>query len=172
MIKLPPKTYLFAIGILLAVVLFLALGHFSIMAVQDYQAIYFAMLEFIVSWSIIIIFAIMGGVLFGMFLGHRILAVNQFTPFEKEMLEMRSDIRTIKERFDDLEKNEIVSKILFIESRLRAPPAKDGANLLPEGSSEDRPPDESEPEDKPEHETETFAADHLKAGEKRLTKNP
>jgi len=114
--KMPPKTYLFSLVLIVGILIFIALSYMNMIEHQD---IFWIMQEFIVRWSFIFIFAIIGGVFFGMLLGHRILSVNQFTPFEKAMLEMRSEIKSIKEKFDEYDANEVISKIIAIEKELR-----------------------------------------------------
>jgi hypothetical protein len=48
--------------------------------------------------------AIVGAIFLGMYLSHRILSKRGFTPFEISMLEMHEDIRDIKKRVDEMEK--------------------------------------------------------------------
>jgi len=114
--KMPPKTYLFSLLLIATILLFLALGYVSIIESQE---VFWVMNAFITGWSFTIVFAIVGGVLFGMLLGYRILSVSQFTPFEKSMLEMRSEIKSIKEKFDEYDNKEVISKIIAIEQELR-----------------------------------------------------
>jgi len=71
---------------------------------------------YLFTWGIVIAFAILGGVLFGMVFGHRILSVKGFTPIEKGLLEAtvemkktalhnrdHQDMATLVERIDSLE---------------------------------------------------------------------
>lgn len=115
--KMPPKTYLFSLLLIAAILLFMALGYVKIIESQE---IFWVMSLFITGWFFIIVFAIVGGVLFGMLLGHRILSVSQFTPFEKAMLEMHSEIKSIKEKIDEYDNKEVISKIIAIEQELRS----------------------------------------------------
>jgi hypothetical protein len=68
----------------------------------DIQDVFFYLLAAILSWSFIILFAIIGAIFLGMFLSHRILSIGGFTPFEEEMLKMREDINAINKMLDSL----------------------------------------------------------------------
>jgi hypothetical protein len=68
----------------------------------DIQDVFFLLLGAILSYSFIILFAIIGAIFLGMFLSHRILSIGGFTPFEEEMLKMREDIKTINEKLNSL----------------------------------------------------------------------
>lgn len=57
----------------------------------------------IFSLVVIAILAIIGAVFVGIFVSHRILSAQGFTPFEREMLEMREDVKKIRERIDAIE---------------------------------------------------------------------
>ncbi len=57
----------------------------------------------IFSLVVIAILAIIGAAFVGIFVSHRILSAQGFTPFEREMLEMREDVKRIKERIDTME---------------------------------------------------------------------
>ena len=59
---------------------------------------------FILNWVIVITFAILGGILFGMFVGFRLLSSEGFTPFEKSMLTMYTKVDDIQERIIRIEK--------------------------------------------------------------------
>ena len=60
--------------------------------------------SFILNWVIVITFAILGGILFGMFVGFRLLSSQGFTPFEKSMLNMYAKVDDIQERIIRIEK--------------------------------------------------------------------
>lgn len=57
----------------------------------------------IFSLVVIAILAIIGAVFVGMFVSHRIISAQGFTPFEREMLEMREDVKEIKKRMAAIE---------------------------------------------------------------------
>ncbi|MBI4416677.1 MAG: hypothetical protein HY557_06820 [Euryarchaeota archaeon] len=56
----------------------------------------------IVALAVIGILAIIGAVFIGIFLTHRIFASREFTPFEREMLAMREDVKRLTTRVEDL----------------------------------------------------------------------
>ncbi len=49
---------------------------------------------------VIAILAIVGAVFMGMWVSHRILSSQGFTPFEQEMLKMRQEVRDLRERME------------------------------------------------------------------------
>ncbi|OGS46932.1 MAG: hypothetical protein A3K66_04830 [Euryarchaeota archaeon RBG_16_67_27] len=57
---------------------------------------------FVFALVVISVLAIVGAVFVGMFVSHRILSTQGFTPFEQEMLRMRQEVRDIKERLDEI----------------------------------------------------------------------
>jgi len=57
----------------------------------------------IFSLVVIAILAIIGAVFVGIFVSHRILSAQGFTPFEREMLEMREDVKKIKDKLEKME---------------------------------------------------------------------
>ncbi|MDI6916750.1 MAG: hypothetical protein QMC80_03035 [Thermoplasmatales archaeon] len=59
---------------------------------------------FIFSAFFVIVLALLGAIFLGLFLGHRILSIGSFTPFEKSMLEMKEDIKKIDEKLEKIEK--------------------------------------------------------------------
>lgn len=55
---------------------------------------------FVFGLVVITVMAIVGAVFVGMFVSHRILSTQGFTPFEQEMLRMRQDVRELAERIE------------------------------------------------------------------------
>ncbi len=53
-------------------------------------------LGFVFALVVIAILAIIGAVFLGMLISHRIMAAQDFTPFEKEMLKMRQEVRELQ----------------------------------------------------------------------------
>ena len=51
---------------------------------------------FVFSLVTIFILAVIGAIFVGMFITHRVLSTQSFTPFEEEMLKMRRDITEVK----------------------------------------------------------------------------
>ena len=56
----------------------------------------------IVAIAVIGILAIIGAVFIGIFVTTRILSSQEFTPFEKEMLAMREDVKALTARVEEL----------------------------------------------------------------------
>jgi cytochrome b subunit of formate dehydrogenase len=56
----------------------------------------------IVALAVIGVLAIIGAVFIGIFMTHRIFAGQEFTPFEKEMLGMREDVKKLTAKVDEL----------------------------------------------------------------------
>lgn len=88
-------------------VIFLALGMFGVIPVGSILI----QLTYILSLSLIILFALVGAYFFGMLTTHHVIKDRSFTPFERSMLEMREDVKKIAEelkelktRMDELEK--------------------------------------------------------------------
>ena len=48
------------------------------------------------SWSIILLVALAGAMLIGMAISHRLFTFREFTPFEKDMMEMRVEVDECK----------------------------------------------------------------------------
>ncbi|MEM4729155.1 MAG: hypothetical protein QXH42_05285 [Thermoplasmata archaeon] len=62
---------------------------------------------FVMGWVGVLVFAILGAFLLGMYAGHRILSLGDITPFEEEMLrmrqdcsEMRAELKRIREKLE------------------------------------------------------------------------
>jgi hypothetical protein len=56
----------------------------------------------ILAFTAIGILAIIGAVFIGIFITTRILSSREFTPFEKEMLAMREDVKTLSAKVEQL----------------------------------------------------------------------
>ncbi len=85
-----PRLYVF---IMIMVALFSLLN----IAILFYGRNLFIYYSAIWSWSIILLVALMGAMLLGMAISHRIFALREFTPFEKDMMEMRVEVDECKE---------------------------------------------------------------------------
>lgn len=53
----------------------------------------FFLAQWIASWIMVIVVAIVGALLLGMFISHRLITHGGFTPFEEEMMRMRKDVQ-------------------------------------------------------------------------------
>jgi hypothetical protein len=54
---------------------------------------FFFLTQQIAGWVFVIVVAIVGAVLMGMFISHRLLTHGGFTPFEEEMMRMRKEVQ-------------------------------------------------------------------------------
>ena len=59
-------------------------------------------LTFVFALMLISILSIVGAVFLGMFVSHRVLSTQGFTPFEQEMLRMRQEIRELTDRIEQI----------------------------------------------------------------------
>ncbi|MFQ5908998.1 MAG: hypothetical protein ACE5JE_09295 [Thermoplasmata archaeon] len=55
---------------------------------------------FLVAFIIVAVLSAVGAMFIGVFVTHRIFASSGFTPFEREMLRMREEVREIRERLE------------------------------------------------------------------------
>lgn len=78
----------------LYVVIILTVALFSVLniAILFYGRNLFIYYSAIWSWSIILLVALAGAMLIGMAISHRIFTYREFTPFEKDMMEMRVEV--------------------------------------------------------------------------------
>lgn len=84
-----PKAFLVVVALLALWAALIALPYLSPNLVNT---LFFAGQNF-AGWVFLAVFAIVGAVLVGMFLSHRLLSHGGFTPFEEEMLRMRKDVQ-------------------------------------------------------------------------------
>lgn len=59
---------------------------------------------FVFALAVIVVLAIIGAVFVGIFVSHRILSSQTFTPFEVEMLKMRDEVKQVLQKVAELEK--------------------------------------------------------------------
>lgn len=57
---------------------------------------------FLVAFVTVAVLSAVGAMFIGVLLTHRIFASSEFTPFEKEMLRMREEVREIRERLEEV----------------------------------------------------------------------
>ncbi len=57
---------------------------------------------FLVAFVIVAVLSAVGAMFIGVFVTHRIFASSEFTPFEREMLHMREEVREIRERLEEI----------------------------------------------------------------------
>jgi small-conductance mechanosensitive channel len=85
-----PRLYIFLI---IVIALFSTLN----ILIVFYGRGLFIYFQAIWSWSAILLLSLVGAMLIGMFVSYRILAFREFTPFEKDMMEMRVEVSQLKE---------------------------------------------------------------------------
>ncbi len=61
---------------------------------------------FVLALVIIAVLAVIGAAFMGVLISHRIFSVKSFTPFEEEMLQMRKEVKEIKEKIDGMSEKE------------------------------------------------------------------
>lgn len=86
--------WILIIGVLVAVELSIVTGVLNVGNLVGFFIL------FVFALVVITVLAIVGAVFVGMFVSHRILSTQGFTPFEQEMLRMRQEIRDLAERLD------------------------------------------------------------------------
>jgi hypothetical protein len=59
-------------------------------------------LAFVIALVFTTLLALVGAIFIGVYLSHRLLSPTGFTPFEEEMLRMRSDLREVKRDLAEL----------------------------------------------------------------------
>ena len=84
-----PRLY---VSIIVYAILFSALNIFILF----YGKNLFIYFQAIWSWAGILLMAMIGAMLIGMVLTYRILSIREFTPFEREMMEMRVEVGELK----------------------------------------------------------------------------
>jgi hypothetical protein len=97
--RIPPIYYIIIVsGIIIAGwIIVVSLGLVTV------ENILLDFIGFISMLVVIFMLAVLGAIFLGMFISHRILSSKGFTPFEREMLEMRSDINKVNERLGKIE---------------------------------------------------------------------
>ena len=80
-----PRLYVF-------IILMVAMFSFLNVAILFYGRNLFIYYSAIWTWSIILLMALAGAMLIGMAISHRLFTFREFTPFEKDMMEMRVEV--------------------------------------------------------------------------------
>jgi len=84
-----PKTFVVVVALFAA-----WLGTMALVAVNPSALnTLFFLAQQIAGWLFLIVIAIVGAVLLGMFISHRLLTHGGFTPFEEEMMRMRKEVQ-------------------------------------------------------------------------------
>ncbi len=93
-----PFSYILWIILLGIIALFVSL----LTGIVEIKDVFVYIMSAIVGWIVLIVLALIGAILIGMLLSHRILSTGSFTPFEEEMLKMREEIKSINEKLEKL----------------------------------------------------------------------
>jgi len=97
-----PLSFTVLVAVILVWALYTALAWSGIVDVgSDAQL----MAAFITGWVGVLVFAILGAFLLGMYASHRILSLADITPFEEEMLRMKEDVAAIRHELRHIRKN-------------------------------------------------------------------
>ena len=93
-----PLSFQLTIAIVTALLLYLVLFQLSIINFSVGELLAF----YTFSVFTVTLFAVLGGVLLGMFIATRALSSQGFTPFEVSMLKLRDDVRNLKRELGEL----------------------------------------------------------------------
>ena len=113
-----PRLYVF---IIIMAILFSAMNVLILFYGQN-LFIYF---QAIWSWAGVLLLSMIGAMVIGMFLAYRLVAYREFTPFEKDMMEMRVEVGECMEMLAD-----VIERL----------DAMDGSDAHQETTPEDAPP--------------------------------
>ena len=93
-----PLSFQLTIAIVTALLLYLVLFQLSIINFSVGELLAF----YTFSVFTVTLFAVLGGVLLGMFIATRALSSQGFTPFEVSMLKLRDDVQNLKQELGEL----------------------------------------------------------------------
>ncbi len=91
--------WLIVVGLLIAIELAILFG---VVNPYDVVTFFFIMVSALV---VIAVLAIIGAMFLGIYISHRILSTQAFTPFEQEMLQMAEDVKRLSEKVDALSRD-------------------------------------------------------------------
>jgi len=119
-----PRLYTFVIliAVLFSVVNIIVLyyGKNAIIAIQAIDA-----------WVGVILLALIGSMLIGMYIAYRLIALRAFTPFEREMMEMRVEVAEIRRSIEGVQARlDSVVAPAGGSAASATPPGKDERELL------------------------------------------
>ena len=97
--RIPPIYYLIVITLIIIMgwIIVISLGWVTV------DNILVDFIGFISMLVVIFMLAVLGAVFLGMFISHKILSSKGFTPFEREMMEMREDIAKMSDKIANIE---------------------------------------------------------------------
>jgi hypothetical protein len=125
-----PLSFTVLVAVILVWALYTALAWSGVVDVGSDAALLAA---FITGWVGVLVFAILGAFLLGMYASHRILSLGDITPFEEEMLRMKEDMTAVRHELRLIRRN-----IKGLEADLSEEPAppKEAAVWKPEERKE------------------------------------
>jgi hypothetical protein len=125
-----PLSFTVLVGVILVWAIYTALAWSGVVDVASDALV---MAAFITGWVGVLVFAILGAFLLGMYSSHRILSLGDITPFEEEMLRMKEDVAAIRHELKQVRRN-----IKGLEADLNEEPRaeKEAAVWKPEGRQE------------------------------------
>ncbi len=88
--------WLVVVGLLVAIEVAILFG---VVNPYDVVTFFFIMVSALV---VIAVLAIIGAMFLGLYISHRILSTQAFTPFEQEMLQMAEDVKRLSDKVDAL----------------------------------------------------------------------
>jgi hypothetical protein len=97
-----PISFTVLVAVILVWAIYTALAWSGVVDVGSDAAL---MAAFITGWVGVLVFAILGAFLLGMYASHRILSLGDITPFEEDMLRMKEDVAAIRHELRHIRKN-------------------------------------------------------------------
>jgi len=97
-----PSSFSVLVAVILVWAIYTALAWSGVLDVGSDAAL---MAAFITGWVGVLVFAILGAFLLGMYASHRILSLGDITPFEEDMLRMKEDVSAIRHELRQIRKN-------------------------------------------------------------------
>jgi hypothetical protein len=97
-----PLSFTVLVAVILVWAIYTALAWSGVVDVGSDAALLAA---FITGWVGVLVFAILGAFLLGMYASHRILSLGDITPFEEEMLRMKEDVAAIRHELKQVRRN-------------------------------------------------------------------
>lgn len=91
-VERPPLSYVAVLALLVGIAAFVVLGFAGVLPVQE---LFVVMTTFVLVQALAVVLAFIGGLMVGLFLAHRILGSQDFTPFERAVLEGQEEIREL-----------------------------------------------------------------------------
>ena len=115
-----PRLYVF-------IIVMIALFSILNVAILFYGRNLFIYYSAIWSWSIILLVALAGAMLIGMAISHRLFTYREFTPFEKDMMEMRVEVDECKRMITAIHDHIQEKEGAVIEGAAEVPGTDEGA---------------------------------------------